>query len=66
MYKRQGRNVERAEDTCRILDVHLQLLVEDPSVDTQLSAATLYAVLGICLLYTLDVYKRQLPRSASK
>ena len=42
-----GRNVERAEDTCRILDVHLQLLVEDPSVDTQLSAATLYAVLGM-------------------
>lgn len=42
-----GRYVERAEDTCRILDVHLQLLVEEPSVDTQLSAATLYAVLGM-------------------
>ena len=39
-----GRYVERAEDTSRILDVYLQLLVEDPSVDTQLSTATLYAV----------------------
>ena len=35
-----GRYVERAEDTSRILDVYLQLLVEDPSVDTQLSTAT--------------------------
>ena len=42
-----GRYVERAEDTSRILDVYLQLLVEDPSVDTQLSTATLYAVLGM-------------------
>lgn len=42
-----GRYVERAEDTCRLLDVHLQLMVEDPAMDAQDSAATLVAVLGM-------------------
>lgn len=42
-----GRYVERAEDTSRILDVYLQLLVEDPSVDTRFSTASLYSVLGV-------------------
>ena len=42
-----GRYVERAEDTCRILDVHLQLMVDDPSTDPQESATTLLAVLGM-------------------
>ena len=30
-----GRYLERAEDTARILDVHLYLTVEDPLADTQ-------------------------------
>lgn len=42
-----GRYVERAEDTCRILDVHLQLMVDDPATDVRESAATLMAVLGM-------------------
>ncbi len=42
-----GRYVERAEDTSRLLEVYLQLLVEDPSVDTHLSTVTLFAVLGM-------------------
>lgn len=42
-----GRYVERAEDTCRMLDVHLQLMVEDPATDPEQSAATLLAVLGV-------------------
>ena len=29
-----GRYLERAEDTARILDVHLYLTVEDPLADT--------------------------------
>lgn len=42
-----GRYVERAEDTCRILDVHLQLGVDDPATQTQDSAAALLSVLGM-------------------
>lgn len=42
-----GRYVERAEDTSRLLEVYLQLLVEDPSVDTRLSTVTMFAVLGM-------------------
>ena len=34
-----GRYLERAEDTARIVDVHLQLLLEDPSVDQDDAAA---------------------------
>ncbi len=41
-----GRYLERAEDTCRIVEVHLQLLVDDPSVDEDDAAATLLAVMG--------------------
>ncbi len=42
-----GRYVQRAEDTCRLLDVHLQLMVEDPTADLEVSAASLLAVLGL-------------------
>lgn len=42
-----GRYVQRAEDTCRLLDVHLQLMVEDPTADLEVSAATLLTVLGL-------------------
>lgn len=41
-----GRYLERAEDTCRIVEVHLQLLIDDPSVDSDAAAATLLAVMG--------------------
>ena len=41
-----GRYLERAEDTCRIVEVHLQLLIDDPSVDQDEAAFTLLAVMG--------------------
>ncbi|MEN0072015.1 MAG: alpha-E domain-containing protein, partial [Propionicimonas sp.] len=41
-----GRYVERAEDTCRIVEVHLQLLLDDPTVDEDDAALTLLAVMG--------------------
>ena len=41
-----GRYLERAEDTCRIVEVHLQLLIDDPTVDSDAAAATLLAVMG--------------------
>lgn len=42
-----GRYIERAEDTCRILDVHLQQLVEDPTLDQHESAASLLTAMGV-------------------
>lgn len=42
-----GRYLERAEDTARILDVHLQQLVEDPTVDEELSSGALLGVMGL-------------------
>ena len=33
-----GRYVERAEDTARILDVQLQIMLEDPSVEEDSSS----------------------------
>ncbi|MGC3953555.1 MAG: alpha-E domain-containing protein [Propionicimonas sp.] len=41
-----GRYLERAEDTCRTVEVHLQLLIDDPTVDSDEAAATLLAVMG--------------------
>ena len=41
-----GRYLERAEDTSRILDVHLNLLVEDPAVDEEPACRALLAVMG--------------------
>ena len=41
-----GRYVERADDTARILDVHLQMLLEDPWIDEQSASRSLLAVMG--------------------
>lgn len=41
-----GRYVERADGTARLLDVHLQLLLEDPRVDEHTMCSTLLAVMG--------------------
>ncbi len=41
-----GRYVERAEDTARLLDVQLQLLVEDPWIDESTACANLLSVMG--------------------
>lgn len=41
-----GRYVERADDTSRILDTHLQLLLEDPWISEDLACRSLLAVMG--------------------
>lgn len=41
-----GRYVERADDTARILDAHLALLLEDPWVEEDLACRSLLAVMG--------------------
>lgn len=41
-----GRYVERADDTARLLDVHLQLLLEDPWVDEDTACRSLLAIMG--------------------
>jgi uncharacterized alpha-E superfamily protein len=42
-----GRYVERAEDTARILDVHLQLMLQDPWTDEERACRSLLAVMGV-------------------
>lgn len=42
-----GRYLERADSTARILDVHMQMLVEDPWVDEQVTCASLMEVMGV-------------------
>ena len=42
-----GRYVERAEDTARILDVHVLHLLEDPSVPEEAACRNLLGVMGI-------------------
>ncbi|MBD2759793.1 alpha-E domain-containing protein [Yimella sp. cx-573] len=42
-----GRYVERAEATARILDVHLQLLVEDPVLDRDAACRSLLAAMAV-------------------
>lgn len=41
-----GRYIERADGTARILDVHLQLLLEDPWVDESVACRSILAVMG--------------------
>lgn len=42
-----GRYIERAESTSRVLEVHLQQLVEDLSVDQDASAISLFTAMGV-------------------
>jgi len=42
-----GRYVERAEDTSRLLDVHVQTLLEDPWVDERTACQDLLRVMGV-------------------
>lgn len=41
-----GRYVERSDGTSRILDVHLQLLLEDPWIDEDTACSSLLSVMG--------------------
>jgi uncharacterized alpha-E superfamily protein len=42
-----GRYAERAEDTARILDVHIHRTLEDPTVEEDAACRTLLAVMGM-------------------
>jgi uncharacterized alpha-E superfamily protein len=42
-----GRYIERAEDTARILDVHLHRMLADPWVDEQDACRSLLGVMGM-------------------
>jgi uncharacterized alpha-E superfamily protein len=42
-----GRYVERADDTARILDVHLQMLLEDPQLTESDACRALLSVMGV-------------------
>ena len=41
-----GRHIERSDGTARILDVHLQLLLEDPWIEETLACAALLRLMG--------------------
>ena len=41
-----GRYIERSDGTARILDVHLQLLLEDPWIDEDTACRSLLAIMG--------------------
>ncbi|MEZ3160377.1 alpha-E domain-containing protein [Microbacterium sp. BWT-B31] len=41
-----GRYIERSDGTARILDVHLQLLLEDPWIDEDVACRSLLSVMG--------------------
>ena len=49
-----GRYLERADGTARILDVHLQLLLEDPWLDEDASCRVLLGVMGTPAAQGLD------------
>ena len=44
-----GRYVERAEDTSRLLDVHVHTLIEDPWVDEHTASRDVLSVMGVSL-----------------
>ena len=50
-----GRYLERADGTARILDVHLELLLEDPWLDEDASCRVLLGVMGAPAEQDLDV-----------
>jgi uncharacterized alpha-E superfamily protein len=45
-----GRDIERADGSARILDVHLQLLLDDPWIEEDLVCRSLLAVMGSTVL----------------
>ncbi|CAN5485726.1 hypothetical protein BH09ACT12_BH09ACT12_24070 [soil metagenome] len=42
-----GRYVERAEDTARLLDVQTQMLLEDPTLDSDEICHGLLSIMGV-------------------
>ena len=55
-----GRYVERADGTARLLDVHLQLLLEDPWVDEDTACRSLLEVIGSNASYPHQLTRQEL------
>lgn len=55
-----GRYVERADGTARLLDVHLQLLLEDPWVDEDTACRSLLKVIGSSTEFTGTLDRQRL------
>ena len=55
-----GRYVERADGTARLLDVHLQLLLEDPWVDEDTACRSLLEVIGADAHYPHQLNRQEL------
>ncbi|MDF2992724.1 MAG: uncharacterized protein K0S37_3238 [Microbacterium sp.] len=53
-----GRYIERSDGTARILDVHLQLLLEDPWIDEDTACRSLLSVMGSALPEDVDSVRR--------
>jgi uncharacterized alpha-E superfamily protein len=53
-----GRYIERSDGTARILDVHLQLLLEDPWIEENLACRSLLSVMGAEMPPEEDVLSR--------
>jgi uncharacterized alpha-E superfamily protein len=54
-----GRYVERSDGTARILDVHLQLLLEDPWIDEDIACRSLLSVMGSAPVKTVERVSRE-------
>lgn len=54
-----GRYIERSDGTARILDVHLQLLLEDPWIDEDTACRSLLAVMGAIAPGEVDQVRRE-------
>jgi len=53
-----GRYIERSDGTARILDVHLQLLLEDPWIDEDTACRSLLSVMGSSLPADVEQVRR--------
>jgi uncharacterized alpha-E superfamily protein len=55
-----GRYVERSDGTSRLLDVHLQLLLEDPWVDEDTACRSLLKVIGSDSVFPYNLTRKDL------
>ncbi|WP_458042663.1 MULTISPECIES: alpha-E domain-containing protein [Bacteria] len=53
-----GRYIERSDGTARILDVHLQLLLEDPWIDEEIACRAMLTVMGSAAPATSETIRR--------
>ena len=54
-----GRYIERSDGTARILDVHLQLLLEDPWIDEDTACRSLLSVMGSLPPDGVEIVRRE-------